>query len=320
MWRATIGILITLTLGIFGMPHVPHAQPPGKVYRIGWLSEGVRPDEPSILEALRMLGYIEGHNLFLERRYAEKGEHLPALAAELVMRKVDLILTFGTRATRAAQQATSTISIVFYLGIDPVQSGLAASYARPGGNLTGVAVGLYGDKQLAILKEAVPGIVRVACPLQRNPENPGWVQIATTARGLGLEILDIAVHGPDGFDDFFAAARRAGADAVLVPNVTWYLPHLMRLGELASQSRLPTLGFRRPFAEGGGLLSYGQKPEESISSVAAQVDKLLKGAKPADLPVEQPMRFELVINLKTAKTIGLTIPPTLLFQADEVLQ
>jgi putative ABC transport system substrate-binding protein len=320
MWHRTVGYLITFTLSLLAASLVAEAQPTGQVYRIGWLSQDVRPDEPSILEALRMFGYVEGHNLFLERRYAEKGEHLPALAAELVTRKVDLMLTFGTAATRAAQQATSTIAIVFYLGLDPVQTGLVTSYARPGGNLTGVAVGLYSDKQLAILKEVVPGMVRVACPLRRNPESPTWVQIADAARGLGLEILDIAVPGPDGFDDFFAAARRAGADAVIVPNITWFLPHLRRLGELAAQSRLPAIGFRRPFTEGGGLLSYGQKPGETISSVAAQVDKLLKGAKPADLPVLQPMRFELVINLKTAKALGLTMPPVVLFQADEVLQ
>jgi putative ABC transport system substrate-binding protein len=181
-------------------------------------------------------------------------------------------------------------------------------------------VGLYSDKQLAILKEVVPGMVRVACPLRRNPESPAWVETADAARGLGLELLPIAVPAPDGFDDFFAAARRAGADAVFVPNIPWFLPHLTRLGELTAQSRFPAIGFRRPFAEGGGLLSFGQKPGESISSVAAQVDKLLKGTKPADVPVEQPMRFELIINLKTAKALGLTIPPTLLFQADEVIQ
>jgi putative ABC transport system substrate-binding protein len=319
MQRLTVRLLVLLAFGMVVGRRAVEAQPTGKVYRIGWLSQDVRPDEPSILEALRLLGYVEGHNLFLERRYAEKGEDLPALAAELVTRKVDLMLTFGTRATRAAQQATATIPIVFYLGNDPVRSGLVTSYARPGGNLTGVAVGLYGDKQLAILKEAVPGVVRVACPVQRNPDF-SWVQIADTARELGLEILDIDVPGPDGFDDFFAAARRAGADAVIVPNITWFLPYLMRLGDLAAQSRLPAIGFRRPFAEGGGLFSYGQKQEETIASAAAQVDKLLKGAKPADLPVLQPMRFELVINLKTAHALGLAMPPILLFQADEVIR
>jgi putative ABC transport system substrate-binding protein len=230
------------------------------------------------------------------------------------------MLTFGTAATRAAHQATSTIPIVFALGRDPVRSGLIGSYARPGGNLTGVAIGLYPDKQLAILKEAIPGMVRVACPCRRNPANPDWVQIADAAQGLGLEILDIDVQGPDDFAPFLAAARRAGADAVFVPNDPRFLPRLRWLGELVAQSRFPAIGFRRPFAEGGGLFAYGQKQGETIASVAAQVDKLLKGAKPADLPVLQPMRFELIINLKTAATLGLTIPPILLFQADEVIK
>src|SRR5262245_2248002 len=318
MRRATIGILITLTLGIFGMPHVLHAQPPGKVYRIGWLSENARPDG-AYLEALRALGYVEGHNLVVERRYAKQEADLPALVAELVTRQVDLLMTFSTAATRAAQQATATIPIVFIVGTDPVQSGLVASYARPGGNLTGVAFGLYADKQLAILKEALPGMVRVAFLGSGDPtHNPAWDQFADTARGLGVEILVMAVDGPDGFDDFFAAARRA--DAVLVAPLPWLPPHLMRLGELVAQSHFPAIGPSRLFAEGGGLFSYGQKRGESISRFAAQVDKLLKGAKPADLPVEQPMRFDFIINLKTAKALGLTIPPTLLFQADEVIQ
>src|SRR5262245_36039171 len=216
MRRATIGILITLTLGIFGMPHVLHAQPPGKVYRIGWLSENARPDG-AYLEALRALGYVEGHNLVVERRYAKQEADLPALVAELVTRQVDLLMTFSTAAARAAQQATATLPIVFILGTDPVQSGLVASYARPGGNLTGVVFGLYPDKQLALLKEALPGMVRLAFLCGEGVRtHPAWDQFADTARGLGVEILVMVVDGPDGFDDFFAAARRAGADAVLV--------------------------------------------------------------------------------------------------------
>jgi putative ABC transport system substrate-binding protein len=294
-------------------------QPTGKVYRIGWLAEGVRPDEPSFLEALRVLGYVEGHNLVVERRYAETREHLPALAAELVARQVDVMLTFGTPATRAAQQATTTIPIVFHLGADPVQSGLVASYAQPGGNLTGVAWGLYEDKLLEILKAAVPGIGRVACPCRRDPENPTWTRIADAAQKLGLEILDIAVQGPDDFAHFFAAARRAGADAVLVHNVAWFLPHFRRLGELAAESQLPAISVTRSFAEAGGLLSYA-RTGAGADRTAAQVDKILQGSKPADLPIEQPMRFALIVNLKTAQALGLTIPPTILFQANEVIR
>ena len=276
---------------------------------------------PSFLEAMRVRGYVDGHNLFIERRHAETREQLPTLAAELVALKVDLIATSGTPATRAAQQATMTIPIVFGLSADPVQSGLVASWAQPGGNLTGIVSGLYDDKQLEILKAAVPGIVRVACLCPRNLGNPFSAQITDAARGLGLELLDIAVSEPNDFDRFFAEARRAGADAVFVCNTAWFLPHLTRLGELAAQSRLPAIGYNRRFTEAGGLLSYAREGGKDGPRIAATyIDKLLQGAKPGDLPVQQPMQFELVINLKTAKALGLTIPPTLLFQADEVIK
>jgi putative ABC transport system substrate-binding protein len=320
MQRLTVGLLVLLTCGMVIVRRAAEAQPTGKVYRIGCLSEAVWPSVPEYLEALRGLGYIEGHNLVVERRYAKQGEPLPALAAELVTHQVDLIMTSGTRATQAAQQATTTIPIVFILGGDPVRSGLIASYARPGGNLTGVAFGSYPDKQLAILKEAIPGMVRVACPCRGNPENPAWVEFADAAQGLGLEILERDVQDPEDFAAFLVEVRRAGADAVYVPNYPRFLPHLKWLGELTAQSRFPAIGHRRLFAEGGGLFSFGHKQEESIARVAAQVDKLLKGAKPAALPVEHPTRFELVINLKTAHALGLAMPPTLLFQADEVIR
>ena len=321
MWRSTVGCTVTFTLSLLVAPLVAEAQPTGKVYRIGWLTEGVRPVSPSFLEAMRVRGYVDGHNLFIERRHAETREQLPTLAAELVALKVDLIATSGTPATRAAQQATMTIPIVFGLSADPVQSGLVASWAQPGGNLTGIVSGLYDDKQLEILKAAVPGIVRVACLCPRNLGNPFSAQITDAARGLGLELLDIAVSEPNDFDRFFAEARRAGADAVFVCNTAWFLPHLTRLGELAAQSRLPAIGYNRRFTEAGGLLSYAREGGKDGPRIAATyIDKLLQGAKPGDLPVQQPMQFELVINLKTAKALGLTIPPTLLFQADEVIK
>ena len=252
---------MTFTLSLLVAPLVAEAQPTGKVYRIGWLTEGVRPVSPSFLEAMRVRGYVDGHNLFIERRHAETREQLPTLAAELVALKVDLIATSGTPATRAAQQATMTIPIVFGLSADPVQSGLVASWAQPGGNLTGIVSGLYDDKQLEILKAAVPGIVRVACLCPRNLGNPFSAQITDAARGLGLELLDIAVSEPNDFDRFFAEARRAGADAVFVCNTAWFLPHLTRLGELAAQSRLPAIGYNRRFTEAGGLLSYAREGE-----------------------------------------------------------
>src|SRR5262245_9367828 len=277
MLRLTVGCLILLAFGMVVGPRATEAQPTGKVYRIGSLSVGVWGGEPGVLEALRGLGYVEGHNLVVERRYATQEEDLPALAAALVTRQVDLILTNGTRAAQAAQQATRAIPIVFYLGSDPVQNGLIASYARPGGNLEGMVIGLYGEMHLAMLKEALPGVVRVASLVRAHPEFPDWVSFADTARKLGVELLNMDVPGPEGFDDFFAAARRAGADAVVVPNLVWLGSHLKRLGELATQRGFPAIGFSRGFAEGGGLLSYGQQLEVTRARVAAQVDKLLKG-------------------------------------------
>jgi putative tryptophan/tyrosine transport system substrate-binding protein len=327
--RRTVGLLITLTLVFLGGPFAAGVQQPTKVYRIGILSTGAPTEsrqwpsgDAEFLEELRKLGYVEGHNLFFEPQYAETRGQLPALAAGLVRSKVDLIVTYGTPATRAAQQATSTIPIVFALGADPVQSGLVASYARPGKNLTGLASGLYEDKLLEILKECVPGIVRVACLCRSQRVS----QMVDAARRLGLELLDLDVlelqdfdmQKPGAFERFFAVARGAGADAVVVYNVAEFFRYLPRLGELATQSRLPAIGFERTFAASGGLLSYEAKM--SVSRMAAPVDKILKGAKPADLPVEQPTKFELVINLKTAQALGLTIPPVLLLQADEVIR
>jgi len=324
MWYSTVGCLVTFTLSLLGALLVAEAQPTGKVYRIGRLNEGVPP--VVFLEAMRLLGYVEGHNLFLEQRQAETREQLPALAAELVTHKVDLIVTNGTPATRAAMQATTTIPIVFSIGNDPVQSGLVASYARPGGNVTGFVGGLYGDKQLEILKAAVPGIARVAC-LCREPQD--WSQIVAAARGLGLEIQDIKALGlesqhlplqrPEDFDRFFAVAQRAGADAVLMPNMpsNRYLP---RIAELAAQSRLPAIASDRGFVKSGGLLAYGPKSGGNMPRVSAMVDKILQGAKPADIPVEQHTHFTLAINLKTAKALGITMPPSLLLLADEVIQ
>ena len=310
MQRLMVGCLILLAFNMVVGPRAAEAQPTGKVYRIGFLSETVWPHVPEYLEALRGFGYIEGHNLVVERRIAKQGEPLSALAAELVAYQVDLIMTSGTRASQAAQQATATIPIVFIL----------ASYARPGGNLTGVAFGSYPDKQLAILKEAIPGLVRVAIPHRGNPADPAWVEFADAAQKLGLEIVDRDVPEPEDFAAFLVEVRRAGADAVYMTNAPRFLPSLKWLGELTAQSRFPAIGHRRPFAEGGGLFFFGHKQEETTARVAAQVDKLLKGAKPADLPVEHPMRFELVINLKTAHALGLAMPPTLLFQADEVIR
>jgi putative ABC transport system substrate-binding protein len=331
MPRRPNALVITLILAILVAPLAAQAppQPPAKIYRIGVLSVGPPMDNrqwPSgdmdFLEELLTLGYVVGHNLVFDPHYAETREQLPTLAAELVRRQVDLIITYGTPATRAAQQATTTIPIVFALGADPVQTGLVASYARPGGNLTGLASGLYEDKMLELLKACVPDLVRVAC-LCRSPRVP-WIRDA--AQRLGLQLLtldtlalpDFDVNRSDALERFFASIRGAGAEAVLVHNVAEFYRHLPRLGELAAERRLPAIGFERTFAASGGLLSYEAKMR--VSRMAAPVDKILKGTKPADLPVERPTTFELVINLKTAQALGLTIPPTLLVQATEVIR
>ena len=312
--------LIIVGLAILATPLAAEAQQAGKVSRIGCLVEGRSRPMPFLLEVLRVYGYVEGHNLFFECRHAETREQLPALADELVTRQVDLLVTFGTAATQAAKQATTTIPIVFNLAADPVQSGLVASFAQPGGNLTGVARGHYDDKMLEILKEAVPGIRRVAWTRRSDPTDPVWGRLVDVARELGLEILGIAIQGPDDIEPFFAAAQSVGADAVLVYNAAWFSGYLRRFGELTAQNRLPAIGFYRFFAEAGGLLSYAQMDGENFSRMAVQIHKILQGSQPADLPVERPMRFELVINLKTAHALGLTIPPTLLFQANDVLR
>ena len=315
-----IGLAVALTVSLNLAPLAAQAQPAGKVYRIGALREGPEPLSRPFADAMREVGWVEGQNLKIERRNADRRDQLPALAAELVRLKVDLILATGTPATRAAKEATKTIPIVFILAADPVETGLVASFARPGGNLTGWAVGVYDGKLLEVLKEAVPRVSRVAYPAT-SPIAPGRTRVSLNeaARALSIEIKAIAIQDPKDFDSFFAAAKRLGG-AVLVPNVAWFRPHLERIGAAAAKSHLPAIGYDRQFAESGGLLSYGPTPLQNLPRLAAQIDKILKGAKPGDLPVEQPSKFELVINLKTAKALGLTIPQSVLVRADQVIQ
>jgi putative ABC transport system substrate-binding protein len=322
-----IGLAVVLTLSLFDAPLAAGAQQGERVYRIGLLSEGAHPLSKPLADALREFGWVEGKNLKFERRSADRGDQLPSLSAELVRLKVDLILANGTRAARAAKEATTAIPIVFNLGEDPVANGLVASFARPGGNLTGFVVGLYDEKALEVLKEALPALRRVAYPA---PGGPGadeqraraerFAGLHAGARALAVEVQGIPVQGPSDLDGFFAAARRAGADAVLVVNIAWFRPYLERIGAASVKSRLPAIGYYRQFAEAGGLLSFGPARFENVPRLTAQIDKILKGARPADLPVEQPTKFELVINLKTAKALGLTIPQSLLVRADEVIQ
>jgi putative ABC transport system substrate-binding protein len=317
--------ITTIGGSILAAPLAGETQQATKIYRIGALSDGPDPASGPLAAAMQELGWIEGQNFRFERRNAGTREQLPLLAGELVRLKVDLIFAFGTLAALAARDATKTIPIVFRLGDDPVANGLVASFARPGGNLTGFAAGLYEDKLLEVLKEALPRTSRVAHPIPTDApppeaESKRQARMTAAARTLGVELRRIEVHRPPDFDGFFAAAKRQGADAALVPNIVWFRPLLEAIGAAAAKSRLPAIGYDSQFAVSGGLLSYGPVSFESSPRLAVQIDKILKGTKPADLPVEQPTKFELVINLKTAKALRLTIPPSVLGRADQVIE
>ena len=331
MQRSTMGIMLTLALGLLWTPLVATAQPAGHVWRMGVLDAGAAPSVPSTAQilfwqAMHELGWVEGQNITVERRYAEgHDERLPALAVELVRLPVDVVLAGSTAAALALKQATTTIPIVMATMNDPVGSGLVASLAQPGGNMTGVAVmdpEVIG-KQLEFLKDVLPTVSRVA--VLSNPANPAAALMVRAAEvaapALGVQLHLVEAGAPEAFDSVFAAMTRAHTEALLVlPDASVFFTHRRRLVELAATSRLPTMYSIRPFVEAGGLISYGVSRPDQFQGVARYVDKILKGAKPADLPVEQPMKFELVINLKTAQELGLTIPPTLLFQADEIIR
>jgi putative ABC transport system substrate-binding protein len=324
----TIWLIVVLTFRLLMTPLATEAQPT-RVPRVGYLSDessslGLASFEP-IVQGLRELGYLEGRTIVFENRYADsKPEVLPGLAAELVRLKVDVIVAVGTPATRAAKNATETIPIVFTRIADPVALGLVASLARPSGNLTGVSV-LTLDlaaKWLELLTEAMPGARRVG--VFWDPTFPPAVlqlrEIERAARVLNVELQPVEVRAAEEFEAAGRAVVGQRAQALIVVPALLFTEQRYRLAELAVQHRLPTMWYRREQGEAGGLMSYGTNFSAMYRRAATYVDKILKGAKPADLPVEQPMKLELVINLKTAKALGLTIPPTLLFQADEVLQ
>jgi len=321
-----IALVLACAVGLALAWSSAEPQPTGKVYRIGILSDGPDPASGPLADEMRHLGWIEGQNFVFEKRTAEAREQLAALAAELVRLKVELIFAFGTLAALAAKDATKTIPIVFRLGDDPVANGLVASFAHPGGNLTGFAAGLYEDKLLEVLKEAVPRASRVAYPLPGDMPAPTpeaetrrQGRMTAAARTLGVELRRIEVRRPPDFERFFAAAKRQGADAALVLNFVWFRPLLDRIGAAAAKSRLPAIGYDSQFAVSGGLISYGPLAVESSPRLAVQIDKILKGTRPADLPVEQPTKFELVINLRTAKSLGLSIPDTLVLRASRLI-
>jgi len=305
------------------------AQQPTKIPRIGYLSVTSRSTSPGRVEAfrqgLRDLGYVEGKTIVIEWRFAEgKPDRLPTLAAELVRLKVDVIVSGGSTATRPAKEATSSIPIIMSQDNDPVGNGFVASLARPGGNITGLATlrSELSGKRLELLKEIVPKLSRVA--ILGSSTNPGnaellkETELAAGAFGVKLQYLD--VRGANDLETAFREAGTGRADAILVLAGPVFSIRRTEVIQLAIKSRLPAIYDRRDFGEAGGLMTYGVSVADLDRRAATYVDKILKGAKPGDLPVEQPMKFELVINLKTAKQIGLTIPPNVLARADRVIR
>ena len=323
-------VLALLALG--AAPFAAEAQRAAKVARIGYLSPSLASSphlRDAFLQGLRDVGYVEGRNVVIEYRDAEgKLERLPALAAELVALKVDVIFVGGgTRVTLAAMQATRTIPIVFTGVGDPVESGLVTSLARPGSNVTGLSsLGpeLVG-KRLELLKQAVPGVDRVAVlwlpgALGERTDKDMLTGADVAARALGVRLQFVEARGPDEFARAFSDMRSARAGALTVLPSNRFLREHRRLVDLAAKNRLPAVYTSREFVDAGGLMSYGANSADLHRRAATYVDKILKGTKPADLPVEQPTKFELVINLKTAKALGITIPQLLLGRADEVIQ
>jgi putative ABC transport system substrate-binding protein len=302
----------------------PSTQPAAKTYRIGVLAPGCHPPAAALdilRQGLRDLGYVEGQNLLMEWRYSEgKAERFPELAAELVRQKVDLIVALSTPAALAAKHATQTIPVVMVYVADPVGTGLVTSLAQPGGTLTGVtdmATDLSG-KRLELLKEAMPTLSRVA--VLWNVTDPGMVlrfrEIEAAARVLGLTLQSHEIRSPKDFERAFAAMRQARPDALFVVSEVLTITHRCQVLDFAAEQRLPTMAEFGMFAQDGGLMAYGPKLTDTFKRGAYYVDKILQGTKPANLPIEQPMNFELVINPKTAQTLGLRLPPTLLIQAD----
>jgi putative tryptophan/tyrosine transport system substrate-binding protein len=306
------------------------AQQPTKVPRIGYVVDG-NPNNPgpsveAFRQGLRDLGYVEGKNILVEYRYLEgKRDRIPGVIAELLQRKVDVLIPGSPPSIRAAKQATKTIPIVIVTTQDPVAAGYVDSLARPGGNITGLTrlTRDLSGKRLELLKEVVPGMSRVGLLLVVGPDVRGNAlkeyEPAARALKIQLEPLKIQAQNPD-LESAFREAVRGRASAVIMPSNFVLTPHLKKITDLATKNRLASMHERTSDVEAGGLMSYGTDDAESYRRAAWYVDKILKGTKPADLPVEQPTKFEFVINLKTAKQIGLTIPPNVLARADKVIR
>jgi len=322
--------MIIRALGFLWVPLVAAAQPSNTVHRIGFLWNSSPSLTHHFLEAFRYglneRGYVEGTHFTIESRYAEGDPaRLPGLAAELVGLPVAVIVTSGSQAIQAVKQATSTIPIVIAASSDPIETGFVTSLARPGENLTGLSLSApeLSGKRLELLKEAVPAIAHVA--VLANPGNPSTAaQLRETqraAQALAVQLHLVEVQGPQELDHAFAAIRSVPADALLVLSDPLFMSsQRARLAELTATSRLPAMYVFREDVEAGALMAYGPSFLDLFRRAATYVDKILKGAKPGDLPVEQPMKYELILNLKTAKALGLTFPPALLILADEVIR
>jgi putative tryptophan/tyrosine transport system substrate-binding protein len=316
-----------LAVVVLAFVHLAEAQKQAKVAKIGWLgpgpSFGLVSSREVLTKALRELGYIEGKNIAIEYRYADyKLERLPALADELVRLKVDVIIANATSGAIAAKNATKTIPIIFLGVSDPVAAGLIDSLARPGGNLTGFSniAAVLAGKRLELLKETIPKLSRVA--VLWNPGDAGstlnWKESQLPARELGLQLHSVEVSSVDEYESAFKEAVKARSGALAVSPLA--SSNQNRMADLAAKNRLPAIYVLRDIVDRGGLMSYGPEQTEIVRRVAVFVDKILKGTEPADLPIEQPKKFEFIINLKAAKQIGLTIPPNVLVRADKVIK
>jgi ABC-type uncharacterized transport system substrate-binding protein len=326
--RALTRLIALLTIVFLAAPCATMAQPTASAPRIGFLGTTTAAGSASWLEAfragLRDLGYVEGKNVVIEYRWADdKYDRLPVLAEELVRLKVDVLVTHTTPGALAAKRATTTIPIVMVTSSDAVRTGIVASLARPRGNITGstfMGPELYA-KQLELVKAAMPNVKRVARLV--NPTNAAvgtvFKEEERAALSLKIEASHVEARNPREFDAAFAVAVTKGVEAVVISSDPMFLANSRAIADIAGKKRLPSIG-RAQFAEAGGMIGFGPEPLEPWRRASYFVDRILKGAKPADLPVEQPIKFELVINLKTARAIGLTIPPSLLLRADRVIE
>ncbi len=323
--RTFLGVLAG---GPLAAPLAAEGQAAPRVYRIGFVSPiSPGPTIHAFRQGLREVGYVEGQNVIIEARFAEgQSERLPELVAEVLRLKVDVLVVGSTLGALAAKRATTAVPIVFAGLIDPVTSGIVASLARHGGNITGVTFGIGGagfaGKWVELLKETVPNLSHVAALWNSaTPAGAPFVrEIQAAARALNMRLDALDAGNLTKLDRAFAAIGTSGARGVIVTADPFFFSNRVKLVQFAASKRMPAVYFTRDFVETGGLMSYGSSLAESFRRAATYVDKVLKGAKPADLPIDQPVRFELVINLKTAKALGLTIPQSLLLRADEVIE